>query len=402
MNIDDYERSGRAKYEAFAKAIRKILDAAIKAEPGYRLQQIQFRAKDPVSVRPHLEKANAASSDKIEDEVKDLAGCRVIFYTNADAKAFRSSDILRDNFKIDVERTKIHHPVPGTASADRLFMADNVVVELNDQRAAAPEYAQFRGMRCEIQVQTTLNHAWSEMEHDVYKIKPAAGFGKDLLDGIQKRFNKVAREMLIPAGYEFQKIVDDYNRLASGKELFDKGAMKLLAESKDNNERHELLERFKAYVLPHLDDPAGAHAEIRAAVVAAMQAARTTAAKPISTQWGDLPGKTPDDIVGLAADILDNLRYLGADAVQATLDALCELFAGAVSPKERARILKSVKTLAAHSYEVWKSGGPIVQDILVTRIRGWDSGTLEALRTVALVVLHEALRPDATSVVFDS
>ena len=258
MNFDEYERTKRPDYKAFAEAIATILDAAIKADPAYRLQQIQRREKNPVSLKAKLAKFDISESDGIEDKVKDLAACRVIFYTNTDVKRFLSSNILRDNFIIDWDRTKVHHPVPGTESERSLFISDNIVVQLNEQRYTAPEYAKFRAMRCEIQIQTTLNHAWSEMEHDVYKIKPAAGFGKDLLGGIRSRFNKVMREMLIPAGYEFQKIVDDYNRLASGREWFDRGALKVLTDCKDNNERHELLERFKTYVLPHLDDAAGA------------------------------------------------------------------------------------------------------------------------------------------------
>lgn len=396
MNFDEYERNKRPDYKAFAEAIATILDAAIKADPAYRLQQIQRREKTSISLKAKLAKFGVSESNKIEDEVKDLAACRVIFYTNADVKRFLSSDILRSNFIIDWDRTKVHHPVPGTESEGCLFISDNIVVQLNEQRAAAPEYAKFHAMRCEIQVQTTLNHAWSEMEHDVYKIKPLAGFGKDLLGGIHTRFNKVMREMLIPAGYEFQKIVDDYNRLASGRELFDKGALKGLADCKDNNERHELLERFKTYVLPHLDDAAGAHAEIRGALVAAVQAARTTKTKPISTPWGDLPGKTTEDVIELAADILDHLRYVSVQAVEVTFDALCELYLGAASDKERDRILKSVKSLATHNYEVWKAGGPIIQDMLVRRIQGWDAGTLDALRPVALTVLDQVLRPAAT------
>lgn len=396
MNFDEYERNKRPDYKAFAEAIATILDAAIKADPAYRLQQIQRREKNPISLKAKLAKFGVSESDKIEDEVKDLAACRVIFYTNADVKRFLSSDILRSNFTIDWDRTKVHHPVPGTESEGRFFVSDNIVVQLNEQRAAAPEYAKFRAMRCEIQVQTTLNHAWSEMEHDVYKIKPVAGFGKDLLDGIHTRFNKVMREMLIPAGYEFQKIVDDYNRLASGRELIDKGALKVLADCKDNNERHELLERFKTYVLPHLDDAAGAHAEIRGALVVAVQAARRTKTSPISTPWGDLPGKSAEDVVELATNILDHLRYVSLDAAEATFDTLSELYLGAATDKEAEQILKSVKSLASHNFEVWKAGGPVIQDMLVGRIKGWDGATLEALRPVALTVLHQVLRPEST------
>jgi len=169
MTFDDYERRERPKYEAFAVAIATILDAAINADPAYRLQQIQSRAKKPDSLRAKLIKFKVPDGAAIEGEMKDLAGCRVIFYTNADVKRFLSSDILRDNFVIDWQRTKVHHPVPGTETEGRFFISDNIVVQLTESRAAAPENAKFRGMRCEIQVQTSLNHTWAAMQHDVYK-----------------------------------------------------------------------------------------------------------------------------------------------------------------------------------------------------------------------------------------
>jgi hypothetical protein len=311
-------------------------------------------------------------------------------------KRFVASDILRSNFVIDWERTKFHHPVPGTGSEGSLLISDNYVVLLNEQRAAAPEYAQFRGMRCEVQIQTTLNHAWAEMEHEVYKVKLTDGFGTELLDGIKSRFRKVMREMLIPAGHEFQHIADDYIRLASGRELFGQGSLKALAPCTDNNQRHDLLERFRAHVLPHLDDPSRAHAEIRAALVAAMQAARTTKTKAIETPWGELRGKTVEDVVDLGMGILDHLRYTGLDATEGTFDALCELFPDTKSDKECERLLASVKSLAGHNVEVWRVGGPVIQDMLVRKMAAWDAGTREGLRAVVLTVLEQVLRPEAT------
>ena len=64
-----------------------------------------------------------------------------------------------------------------------------------------PEYANFAGMRCEIQVQTILNHAWAEMAQDtVYKAPKLGDFGARHFDSIKKRLHKVARKYLLPAG----------------------------------------------------------------------------------------------------------------------------------------------------------------------------------------------------------
>ena len=79
MNFDEYERERRSDFAAFAEAIANILEAAIKADLGYRLQQIQRREKSPSSLKGKLAKLNASESNRVEDVVKDLAACRVIF-----------------------------------------------------------------------------------------------------------------------------------------------------------------------------------------------------------------------------------------------------------------------------------------------------------------------------------
>jgi hypothetical protein len=78
------------------------------------------------------------------------------------------------------------HPVPGQTDPSNLFISSNYVLTLKANRTSLPEYARFAGPRCEVQVQTTLNHAWSEMEHDIiYKkpmLPPSTGQGAKNMD----------------------------------------------------------------------------------------------------------------------------------------------------------------------------------------------------------------------------
>ncbi len=123
----------------------------------------------------------------LEEDIKDLAlaGCRLIFYSNADVTRIQQSGIIRENFDVDWDRTKIHHPVPGEGDPKNLFISDNFVVSLKEDRTKLPEYARFAGLACEVQVQTTLNHTWSEMEHDIlYKRPKLTGFGGKLSIGV--------------------------------------------------------------------------------------------------------------------------------------------------------------------------------------------------------------------------
>ncbi|MBH5385050.1 RelA/SpoT domain-containing protein [Bradyrhizobium diversitatis] len=257
MDLETYSRSKFTDYAALAEIVSVILRAAISAYPtSLRFQQVQHRSKDPASLKRKLEDRGLLTTTSLETDIKDLAGCRLIFYTNSDVSRFQQSSIIQDNFDVDWDRTKIHHPVPGQTERDNLFVSNNYVLKLKAVRAALPEYARFEGLWCEVQVQTTLNHAWSEMAHDIIYKKPAlAGFGAKLFGAIDQRLQKIMKTHLLPAGYEFQMVLDDYDLLRNGKELLDRGALKALPECSDNNARYDLLERFRDYVLPILCAP---------------------------------------------------------------------------------------------------------------------------------------------------
>jgi len=198
MDFETYSRSKQADYAALAETVASISQAAIKAYPGpFRLQQVQHRAKNPESLKKKLEDRKLQSTAALETDVKDLAGCRLIFYTNSDVSRLLQTGIIQDNFDVDWERTKIHHPVPGRTDPDNLFISDNYVVKLKANRASLPEYARFADLSCEVQIQTTLNHAWSEMEHDIlYKKPKLEGFGGKLFGAIEQRLQTIMRTHL--------------------------------------------------------------------------------------------------------------------------------------------------------------------------------------------------------------
>lgn len=204
MNITEYESTGHALYDEFCKSVAGLLEQAIQGETGYRLQQIQSRAKDPFSLRARLEEKNAIESNEIETLRKDLAGCRIIFYTNNDVSRFTTSGLLSDLFDIDRDRSKIHEPDLDSQNARDLFQSCNYVVRLKDARTALPESALFKDLLCEVQVQTILNHAWAEMAHDtIYKRPEIRGFGANDMAMIERRLKEVMLQHLLPAGIFF-------------------------------------------------------------------------------------------------------------------------------------------------------------------------------------------------------
>lgn len=397
MDFETYARSKLADYAALAENVAAILRAAIAAYPHpFRLQQVQQRAKNPESLCKKLEDRGKLATASLEDDIKDLAGCRLIFYTNSDVSRFLQSGIIQDNFDVDWDRTKIHHPIPGQTEPGNLFISSNYVLTLKANRTALPEYALFGGLRCEVQVQTTLNHAWSEMEHDIIYKKPVLqGFGGRLFEAIEQRLQNVMKAHLLPAGYEFQKALDDYERLLSGKEILDRGALKALAEYDNNNERYELLERFRDYVLPNYDDLESVYPEIREQLVAAVKVARLTKPRPIETPFGNIDGITAERIVEIVADILTFLRYID---VEATFDAICALFPDSQNAAERKHLLGLAERLAQHNLDVWKQAGAYVQTVLVQKIHAMDRSAIDPLRPVLLEVLGEALKPEVHGV----
>ncbi|HXK28359.1 MAG TPA: RelA/SpoT domain-containing protein [Candidatus Binatia bacterium] len=392
MRLDEYERASKQVYEDFAKFIGTSLREALLAHDQIRLQHVQHRSKSLKSLRQKLAKVGVTQDEAhIESKIKDLAGCRLVFYTNSDVSRFLQSGIINEVFEIDWERTKFHYP---TEISSGQFRSHNFVVRLKPDQASRLEFEIFRGLLCEVQVQTALNHAWSEMEHDIYKKPTLGGFGAALMQSIEERMNKIMRDYLLPAGFEFQKVRDDFERLASGKELFDQDALRALTAATDNNQRFDLLEKFHSYVLPLYDDLAAVQADIRAAVASVVASSRSAAVRPIETTFGPISGMAADHVFGEAMEIVDAIRYAGPDAVQCTFDLICDFYVHATTDSQRNRLLQSAEHLAENELSVWGQAGPIVQHILAERILESDLAAAGPIRPVLLKILSELLKPE--------
>lgn len=392
MNIAEYESEGRALYAELCDVVAELLDRAIQNAQGFRLQQIQSRAKDPISLRARLEQTGAIESEEIETLRKDLAGCRIVFYTNNDVNRFATSGLLGDLFEIDWERSKFHQPGPGTQDAEKLFQSYNYVVRLKDDRTALVEYDRFKGLWCEVQVQTTLNHAWAEMAHDIiYKRPEIKGFGEHESAMIERRLGEVMRDHLLPAGYIFQKIASDVQRLMDGKELFDLGAVDAILNASDNNERKDAAERLRDDVLSYYDGPQTEFPGIRDKLKQAWLAAHDTATKSRETPFGNYPGAEPHDVAKVISDIFERYRYLDPEATYATIR---DLFVQTNDPDSRKHLISLAEKLSAHTLQVWEKYGPIAQTRLATALKAEDN--LGAIAPIAATICGEILKPDIT------
>ena len=280
MNFDDYEQKHQTVYTEFAGVVKYILEKALaETTESPRPQSIQSRGKAAADLKPKLADRGILDSQSIESEIKDLAGARLIFYTNSDVDRFLNSRLIPNNFDVEWHETRTHHPLD--ENVQQRYQAVHYTVCLNEARTLLPEYAKFKGMRCEIQIQTILNHAWAETSHDIlYKPPAAKGFGSNAMQSIEKRMVRIMDGYLLPAGYEFQKVQYDFQRLMQGKELFDRGAIETLEECTNNNDKHAILSRIKDYVLPNYDDIEGIYPELRRALIKTVDDAQNWKSNP--------------------------------------------------------------------------------------------------------------------------
>ncbi len=393
MNLNDYETKYFPIYKAFAETVRFILEKAILAAVSLpRPQSIQYRAKEIESLRRRLAEEGSLDTETLERDRRDLAGARLIFYTNNDVKIFEQSSLIHDNFEIDPESTKIHHPTPENPQAQ--YRGVHYTVRLSEDRLRLPEYSRFAGLRCEIQIQTILEHAWAETSHDIlYKTKLGDSYGGKAMKGIERRFARIMDKYLIPAGYEFQKAQQDYERLLRGKELFDKDITKLLNDAQNNNERYEILSGLKDYALPTCDDRQTAYEGLKGPLLRTVKAARCTGPVPIEATRGNMEGFLAEAVVSLVFEIIESLRY--ADPM-GTLQLLIDLYRGEPDEDIRQQAVNIVKKLSEYNIDAYNQVGPMLQTALVDYLAEMDKAEVDSVRPISLAVWTEAIQSDIT------
>jgi ppGpp synthetase/RelA/SpoT-type nucleotidyltranferase len=391
MNFDEYEKKYQTRYAEFAALVSDILEKAINGgESVPRPQSIQYRAKEASHLKPKLEARGLSDSSCIEHEIKDLAGVRLIFYTNTDVDRFLSSRLIPENFEVHWDHTRVHHPTE--ENAKQRYQGIHYTVSLNEARTALAEYARFKGLRCEIQIQTILIHAWAETAHDItYKRFEGKGFGQRAMASIEARLNKIMDEYLLAAGYEFQKVQHDFQRLMQGKELFDRGMIEALVACANNNERHEILGSLREYVLPNYDDIAAIYPELLAALLRAVDNAGVTETQPIETPFGNIDGHTAADVGRLVVGIISDHRYVD---VGATFRALGHIHQASDDADVRKEVDRSVEELARYDLDVWRQAGPAVQLALMSFIEELASEERNALWPLLHIVWRECLNTE--------
>ena len=198
--LDEYARQ-RPLYEEYCASIFKLLDLILK-ERGLRYQ-ISSRTKAPDQLREKLlRKAGQGVRYAQLSDIEDLAGLRVIFYTERDKNRFLVAlgDEISGPMRVEERSTRSGYD------------ATHAIVSLGPRRLQLSEYRRFEGMKCEIQVTTILRHAWAEIEHDlVYKdVNGLKTRDPERYARLQERLGDVMDRYIRRAGDELELILAEF------------------------------------------------------------------------------------------------------------------------------------------------------------------------------------------------
>jgi len=193
--LRQYSRK-RPLYEALALRVSGILKDLMDGR-AVNYHSVSSRAK---AVDSYEKKASQEKYNDPENEIMDMAGIRVITYTQSEAEIVAS--LVKELFDIMSEYSVDKTEELGT---DRVgYRSIHFVGTLGKARLKLPENQVFEGMRFEIQVRTILQHAWAEFEHDrnykfagvlPAKLKRRVSLLSGSLESIDSEFDSITHEM---------------------------------------------------------------------------------------------------------------------------------------------------------------------------------------------------------------
>lgn len=185
-------------YERYCQSVVNML-ANLLEDRGFKYQ-LQWRLKSPESLLRKAQRKQPAGRPPLAlGDIDDVAGVRVILYIDGDRR--RLVRELRAEFSGTV---RLLHKRKQSG-----YEATHLIVALGEKRLCLSEYKKFAGLKCEIQVTSILNHAWSEIEHDIF-YKPyfeSAGAPRREFAVERRRIRLILDRHIRKANVEFGRIV---------------------------------------------------------------------------------------------------------------------------------------------------------------------------------------------------
>ena len=357
--IDEY-RKKKELFRDFAIEVKSIVESILKNEL-FDYQIVECREKDPDNLKKKLEAGKVSAKNLIE--IDDLAGCRVIFYTD---HIDRFANLLFKEF--DVEKHNLRFSTDG-------YNASHLIIKLKGDLLKSAKYQNFTGLKCEIQLTTILYHAWSEMAHgSTYKpddeIKK---FDSHTFESMQKRLADTMKNHIKEAQYTFDFIAKEIQKVKEGKKIFDESFLQSVLDSKSNNELHENLKLLLKYI-EEFGDKTPEHLNAAKIIKAVIAKAKNVKTEPIETPFGKLAGHSYKDVALVCLDIIEKLRFYRP---KESFDLLAEISED-TDADIKAKALKIFEHFAQYDLRALKQIGYQMQILLLEKIEVWNEA--EALK----------------------
>ena len=241
--IEQYDEKCRI-YQSFLAEIEHQITSILQTSQVV-CNAITSRLKTRESLTEKIERKQNKYADLAE--ITDIAGVRIITYYAEDVD--KVADIIESEFVVDKENSIDKRE---SLEPDRFgYCSVHYVVSMSEERTALRECQAYKGMKCEIQIRSVLQHAWAEIEHDIgYKSEIAVpkemrrSFSRlaGLLEIADREFNDIRRSLANYKEAATQKIQQD--------EFMDKEIDAVLVETIINtNPKVQQLGKYIASIL---------------------------------------------------------------------------------------------------------------------------------------------------------
>lgn len=177
-NIQKWYDCNKARYADLVETLERLIKTLLAAD-GIPYHSVNGRVKDKESCAKKFDR----KAYETPEQMMDLAGLRIITHTTAEVDLV--CRLIEREFAVDPENSGDKAKDMGVDKVG--YLSVHYIVKIDPTRLALPEYSRFKGLCCEIQIRSLLQHAWAEIEHDrSYK------FAGVLPENIQRKFYLIA------------------------------------------------------------------------------------------------------------------------------------------------------------------------------------------------------------------
>lgn len=237
-----------AKQASLGRAARQLENLVASLTSGssvFEEPSVSHRLKDreecikKFALKYQTDLESSSTEYEIKNHISDLIGLRVVCYYETDIG--RVVDLLRGNFEVLGETNKSAE----LEAQENVFgyKGHHLDLRVNGDRANLPEWREYLDLRFEIQVRSTIQDAWSVLDH---KIK----YKKSIPHELKRQINGLAALFEI-ADREFTNIRELTDRFKRG--VTDRISAPAYSAERSESKPIDVFE-FLAVTQPHFPD----------------------------------------------------------------------------------------------------------------------------------------------------